>query len=113
MTSQKECSAISRVLILHVKKEFFDMIKSGEKTEEYRRLTPYWGKRLQGALSGRYSGIRIACGYPSWSDKARWLSFPWTGAEIKTITLPFFGSDPVEVIAIKLEQRRDTPAISQ
>ena len=34
------------VLILHVKKKWWDMIKSGEKPEEYRRLTDYWFKRL-------------------------------------------------------------------
>lgn len=34
------------VLILHVKKKWWDMEKSGEKTEEYRRLTDYWFKRL-------------------------------------------------------------------
>ena len=95
------------ILTLHVKKVFFDMIKSGEKTEEYRKLTPYWGKRLQGSGSGRrYSGIRIASGYPPVDDMERWISFPWTGAEIKKITHPFFGQDPVEVIAIRLERHR-------
>ena len=34
------------VLILHLKKKWWNMIKSGEKTEEYRRATIYWTKRL-------------------------------------------------------------------
>ena len=34
------------VLKLTVKKEWFDLIKSGEKTEEYREIKPYWVERL-------------------------------------------------------------------
>lgn len=30
------------VLKLTVKKEWFDLIKSGKKTEEYREIKPYW-----------------------------------------------------------------------
>jgi len=33
-------------LILVVKKKWFDMIASGEKTEEYREAKPYWTNRL-------------------------------------------------------------------
>ena len=35
-----------KTLHLNVKKEFFDMIKSGEKKEEYREVKIYWFKRL-------------------------------------------------------------------
>lgn len=34
------------VLKLTVKKEWFDLIKSGEKTEEYREIKEYWNNRL-------------------------------------------------------------------
>lgn len=34
------------VLILHLKKKWFEMINSGEKPEEYRRMTLFWTKRL-------------------------------------------------------------------
>lgn len=34
------------VLILHLKTKWWQMIKSGEKPEEYRRMTFYWIKRL-------------------------------------------------------------------
>lgn len=34
------------VLILHLKEKWWNMIKSGEKTEEYCRATIYWTKRL-------------------------------------------------------------------
>lgn len=35
-----------KVLILSVKKEWFDKIVSNEKTEEYREIKPYWVARL-------------------------------------------------------------------
>lgn len=34
------------MLILPIKKKWFDMIKSGEKKEEYREIKPYYNKRL-------------------------------------------------------------------
>ncbi len=34
------------MLTLPIKKKWFDMIKSGEKKEEYREIKPYWTKRL-------------------------------------------------------------------
>jgi len=37
---------MATVLHLTLKKEWFDKIVSGEKTEEYRELKPYWYKRL-------------------------------------------------------------------
>ena len=35
-----------KTLTLSLKKQWFDMIKSGEKKEEYRSLNEYWIKRL-------------------------------------------------------------------
>lgn len=34
------------MLILPIKKKWFDMIKSGEKKEEYREIKPYWTTRF-------------------------------------------------------------------
>ena len=34
------------LLTLNLKKEWYDMIESGEKKEEYRELKSYWFKRL-------------------------------------------------------------------
>lgn len=33
-------------LTLTIKRKWFDMIKSGDKEEEYRERKPYWHKRL-------------------------------------------------------------------
>ena len=35
-------------LYLTLKKNWFDLILSGEKKEEYREIKPYWEKRLIG-----------------------------------------------------------------
>lgn len=35
-----------KVLHMTLKKKWFDMINSGEKTEEYREIKPYWIVRL-------------------------------------------------------------------
>lgn len=35
-----------KILDLPLKKEWFKMIESGEKTEEYREIKPYWIERL-------------------------------------------------------------------
>ena len=34
------------MLTLPIKKKWFEMIKSGEKKEEYREIKPYWTKRF-------------------------------------------------------------------
>ena len=34
------------MLILPIKKKWFEMIRSGEKKEEYREIKPYYDKRL-------------------------------------------------------------------
>ena len=34
-------------MILPIKKKWFDMIKSGEKKEEYREIKPYYATRFQ------------------------------------------------------------------
>lgn len=38
------------MLTLPIKKKWFDMIKSGEKLEEYREIKPYWTKRFYKSL---------------------------------------------------------------
>ena len=88
-------------LHLHVKTEYFESIKGGEKTEEYRLYNDYWGGRL---LLGdiAYEGIVIHNAYKA-GDENR-LRFPWCGLEFKTITHPHFGPEPVTVFAIKLEK---------
>lgn len=86
-------------LHLALKGEYFDAIKAGTKTEEYRLVTPYWYRRLEGRAYGR---IVLTRGYPSRDDQERRLVMPWRGCTLKTITHQHFGSDPVQVYAIKV-----------
>lgn len=53
-----------KILTLNVSKQWFDMIVSGEKTEEYRVIKPYWASRLVNQKVGsgevHFDGF---CGY--------------------------------------------------
>lgn len=44
------------VLILPIKKKWFDMILSGEKKEEYRDIKPYYTVRFQHLWQGSLNG---------------------------------------------------------
>ena len=94
-------------LQLAVNGEYFDQMKSGEKTEEYRLLNDYWRKRLvnmkeRGQIGRKYDRLIITSGYPKRDDHGRRIDIPYDGWTIKTITHPHFGPDPVKVFAIKV-----------
>ena len=86
-------------LVLHLKKEYFDQIASGEKVEEYRLITGYWSQRLEGRT---YENVILLCGYPAANDESKKIVRPWYGYERKTITHKHFGSSSVEVYVIHL-----------
>ena len=88
-------------LILPLKREYFEAIRDGSKTEEYRLCTPYWQKRLYSPF-GSYDRIIFTLGYPARDNHERRIIRPWAGYYIKTITHPHFGPHPVEVYAIKV-----------
>ena len=85
------------ILHLNLKGEYFDQIKSGEKTQEFRVYNDYWRKRLEGR---NYELISIKRGYPKSTDCDRIESRPYRGYELKEITHPHFGDEPVTVFAI-------------
>ncbi|EAT3775105.1 ASCH domain-containing protein [Salmonella enterica] len=86
-------------LQLAVNGEYFDAMKRGEKTEEYRLVNAYWGRRLFGR---DYDRLIITRGYPRKDDDSRRLVMQYDGYEIKTITHKHFGPEPVKVYAIKI-----------
>lgn len=86
-------------LQLAVKAEYFDAMKRGEKTEEYRLVNAYWGRRIFGRW---YDRLVITRGYPKRDDASKRIEIPYDGFEIKVITHPHFGPDPVKVYAIKV-----------
>lgn len=63
------------MLIFHLKKEWFEKVKSGEKTHEYRVYNDYWLKRIVRCLyldCPVYippGPICFALGYPKKEDK--------------------------------------------
>tara|TARA_B100001564_G_C20366832_1_gene546029 strand:+ start:328 stop:594 length:267 start_codon:yes stop_codon:yes gene_type:complete len=49
-----------KVLHLNLFRKYFDAILNGEKTTEYREVTSYWSKRLEGR---HYDVIKFRNGY--------------------------------------------------
>lgn len=90
-----------KILKLAVKEQYFNEIKQGTKTEEYRLVKKYWGKRL----IKEYDEVHITLGYPRKDEKDKILKFKWASYEVKTIQHIEFGTAPVQVYAIKLEER--------
>lgn len=88
-----------KILQLAVNGEYFDAMKRGDKTEEYRLVNPYWGNRIFGRA---YDRLIITRGYPRKDDKTKRLEMNYDGYEIKTITHKHFGEHAVKVFAIKI-----------
>lgn len=86
------------MLTLHLKTQYFDQIKAGTKTVEYRLKTPYWEKRLRTP----HTHVEICKGYPKRGDQTRRLLKCIKYVLVETITHPEFGDLPVEVFAIYL-----------
>lgn len=84
-------------LILPLKREYFEQIKAGTKTEEYRLVNDYWRARL---YLKKYKRIVLTLGYPKRDDAARRLVLPYKGYVVKEITHPHFGTTPVHVFAL-------------
>lgn len=51
------------VLILPIKRFWFNKILSGEKLEEYRNITPYYEKRLEKYRNWSYFLVGLRAGY--------------------------------------------------
>ena len=80
---------MARVLTLHLKKNWFDLIKRGVKLEEYREINDYWMKRLikngpkDGIRKGfmavgheqfrQFDEVHFAVAYPPKKDKEKWI----------------------------------------
>lgn len=85
-------------LVLHLKFEYYDQIKRGEKLEEYR-LAEKWEKRIVGK---NFDNVVLWRGYQS----GVFMVLPWQGYTRKTITHPHFGNAPVEVFAINVRAKQ-------
>lgn len=107
-----------KTLHLPLKAKWYEMIESGEKTEEYREIKPYWENRIQcqaygvctpnkpclrartvGVCDMRYTHVKFSYGYTK-----RTMTF-----EIDSITIgrgiPEWGAPTEDVFIIKLGKR--------
>lgn len=90
-----------RILNLPLKKVWFDMIKSGEKKEEYREVTDYWMKRLIAEINDQeqmvyfwvYDTLRFTLGYPKADEKDKIMYFKCDGIDIAESEHPEWGGD--------------------
>lgn len=93
-----------KTLTLSLKRKWFDLIKSGEKKEEYREIKPFWKKRLRNvvlktALSTVYEGFQrydrlvFTLGYPKADDTERRITFKNPRIRIGT-GKPEWGAEP-------------------
>lgn len=89
----------TRVLHLHLKREYYDAILRGEKTEEYR-LASIWRYRLQGR---GFDEIWLYRAYPK-RGTGHILKRRWNGYKLTQLQHPHFGPEVVEVLAIDVTQ---------
>jgi len=93
-------------LILPLNGEYFDQIRGGTKTEEYRLRTDYWHKRI---VCRHYDRIVLTRGYPRGGgiEGETRLVRKWRGYRTCTLTHPHFGPHPVNVFAIDVAHEVD------
>ena len=82
-------------LILNTK--YFNEIKSGVKTSEYRLMTEYWLNRL---TSTSWTHVTFQLGYAKNAPRIRKKIVDIC---VTTIEHEFFGGNPVDVFEIKLQ----------
>ncbi len=79
-----------KILHLSLKTKWYRMIESGEKTEEYREITPYWTSRLVDIEKFEsythipyryYDVVEFTLGYPKKEDTDRRMTFKVIGIE--------------------------------
>lgn len=90
-------------LHLNLKGEFFDAIRAGTKTHEYR-LAATWLPRLQGK---DFKRVILKRGYPRAGDLERTLVRPWRGYTVETRVVPTYGDSPVTVLAIPVHAEQE------
>lgn len=99
---------MTRTLTLPLNGEYFDQIASGEKLEEYRLSNAFWSKRL---MFKDFDTVVLTRGYPKGGgvEGETRLTRKWQGYQVRTITHPHFGDEPVEVFAIDVATPADNP----
>jgi len=88
-------------LILPVRREYFEQIKSGEKKFEYRLMSCHWYTRLHKAPFDR---IVITLGYPKKGDESKRLYRKWNGFIKEKVLHEEFGPKSTLVFAIDVSE---------
>lgn len=108
-----------KTLHLTLKKKWFDMIESGEKTEEYRDLKDYWYNRLMTYELWSHNNVTPRKRYIDFKDfdfvsfrhgyskYARTMKFKMNEIRITTGFSDWGASKGVEYFVIKLGERID------
>jgi len=105
-----------KILDLPLKKEWYNMIESGIKTEEYREIKPYWCKRFigeyepvvvvhystEGCNVFDYTHIRFRYGYTK-----RTMLFELKGITIGKGKTEWGAPEDKEVFILKLGNRKE------
>lgn len=78
------------------------MIERGEKTEEYRQITPYWQKRI---ANRHYSVVELSLGYPKRDDFSRRMSFEVRDIRIGKGSIQLGAPKDEDVFIIMLGER--------
>jgi hypothetical protein len=88
-----------RVLTLPLNGIYFDQIARGEKLEEYRLVTDFWCKRLEGKS---FASLVLTRGYPKGGgvEGVTRLTRQWRGYSLRVIQHPHFGKDEAPVFVI-------------
>ena len=89
-----------KILHLHLKGEYFDAIKRGEKAEEFREVNETWIKQLGFPEPKPFDEVHLYRGYPKRGDRSRILKRKYRGYVVKKIEHEHFGTEPVWVFAI-------------
>lgn len=86
-----------KILHLNVKKKYFDQIKAGTKTEEYREYKKYWQKRL---FDKEFDYIIFKNGY---QKNAPVIKKKYLETKIALIRHEHFDNKPKTVFIIRFE----------
>lgn len=72
------------MLTFNLKKEWFEKIKNGEKTHEYREIKPYWQKRIskKTLIYGTNFKIKFVKGYSNKLEdilyaQCKYIGYKW------------------------------------
>lgn len=89
---------MKRILCLHLRRIWFDKVKSGEKMVEFKKASPYWRGRLIGKS---YDEVHVMLGYPNSNQADRIIKRKFNGYwRSVLVDHPEFGPGRVPVFAI-------------